>query len=92
MTRGRFLFVTWDAGGNVAPTLALARGLVGRGHAVRILSQGSLRPRAERSVCAFLPFRSELEWDAMNGRAMEEDMSFISVLCEGFEVAEDVVI
>jgi MGT family glycosyltransferase len=91
VTRGRFLFVTSDAGGNVAPTLALARGLVGRGHAVGIISQGSLRPAAERSGCAFRALRSELDWDTMKARAIEDDMSFFSALCGGFEVAEDVV-
>jgi len=32
-----FLFVTWDGGGNVPPTTAIARELVSRGHSVRFV-------------------------------------------------------
>jgi hypothetical protein len=33
---GRFLFVLWDGGGNVAPQLGLAARLRARGHTVRL--------------------------------------------------------
>jgi MGT family glycosyltransferase len=36
------LFVLWEGGGNVAPQLALARGLLERGHEVRVLTEDCL--------------------------------------------------
>src|SRR5215475_15736501 len=44
MASGRFLFVTWDGGGNTAPTYPLVRGLVARGHQVAILGQPDWTP------------------------------------------------
>ena len=35
------LFVTWNGGGNVPPTTAIAQELVGRGHTVRFLGHSS---------------------------------------------------
>ena len=35
---GRYLIVTWDGAGNLAPTLGIARTLVERGHDVRMMS------------------------------------------------------
>lgn len=52
----RFLFATWDGGGNVPPTLALARQLLGRGHSVRVLGPPSLRLRFEGAGCVFTAF------------------------------------
>lgn len=49
----RFLFATWDGGGNVLPTLAIARQLRARGHFVRVLGPRSLRLRVEGAGCAF---------------------------------------
>ena len=49
----RFLFATWDGGGNVPPTLALARQLLGRGHSVRVLGPPSVRLRFEGAGCVF---------------------------------------
>ena len=53
----RFLFATWDGGGNVPPTLALARQLLGRGHSVRVLGPPSLRLRFEGAGCVFTDYR-----------------------------------
>jgi MGT family glycosyltransferase len=49
----RFLFATWDGGGNVPPTLSLARKLIRRGHSVTALGPSWLRPRFETAGCAF---------------------------------------
>jgi MGT family glycosyltransferase len=38
----RFLFAMWDGGGNVPPTLGLARRLLARGHLVRVLGDPTL--------------------------------------------------
>ena len=52
----RFLFATWDGGGNVPPTLALARQLLRRGHSVRVLGPRSLRLRFEGVGCVFVAY------------------------------------
>ena len=52
----RFLFATWDGGGNVPPTLALARQLLRRGHSVRVLGPPSLRLRFAGAGCAFAAY------------------------------------
>jgi MGT family glycosyltransferase len=52
----RFLFATWDGGGNVPPTLALARQLVERGHSVRVLGPPSVRLRFEGAGCVFVAY------------------------------------
>ena len=49
----RFLFVTWDGGGNVPPELALARRLRARGHAVRVLADPTIEPDVRASGCEF---------------------------------------
>lgn len=52
----RFLFVTWDGGGNIPPELAIARRLVARGHEVRVLADPTLAREAELAGCAFSPW------------------------------------
>jgi MGT family glycosyltransferase len=52
----RFLFVMWDGGGNVPPELAVARRLIGRGHAVRVLGDPTLEAEARAAGCAFSPW------------------------------------
>lgn len=54
----RYLFVLWEGGGNVPPQLGLARELVRRGHAVRVLGEDCLRAEVEAAGCAFVPFRT----------------------------------
>src|SRR5947209_9322087 len=52
----RFLFVLWEGGGNVAPQLALARGLVERGHDVRVLTEDCLAEDVGAVGGRFEPF------------------------------------
>jgi MGT family glycosyltransferase len=52
----RFLLATWDGGGNVPPTLALVRKLVGRGHSVTVLGPHWLRPLFETAACGFAAY------------------------------------
>ncbi len=52
----RFLLTCHDAGGTVPPMLALAESLVLAGHDVVILSQPSVRLRAEAAGCTFVAF------------------------------------
>ena len=51
-----FLLTCHDAGGTVPPMLALAESLVLAGHDVVILSQPSVRLRAEAAGCTFVSF------------------------------------
>jgi UDP:flavonoid glycosyltransferase YjiC (YdhE family) len=48
MSGSRYLFVDWEGGGNLPPALTLARGLVERGHHVRVLCD----PADEADVAA----------------------------------------
>jgi MGT family glycosyltransferase len=52
-TPGQFLFAMFQGSGNIPPILAVARGLVARGHCVRIVAGPGLQPdRAPRPVSA----------------------------------------
>jgi MGT family glycosyltransferase len=55
---GRFLFVTWDGGGNVTPFIGLGAQLRDRGHAVRVLAGPSLESRMTGIGLDFTPQRS----------------------------------
>jgi hypothetical protein len=52
----RFLFVTWEGGGNVTPILGLARRLVKRGHSVRVMSDPCNEPEIQAAGCTFTPY------------------------------------
>lgn len=52
----RYLFVTWEGGGNVPPVQGAARRLVQRGHDVRILTEPCLRGPVEDIGARFLAF------------------------------------
>jgi MGT family glycosyltransferase len=57
MTRSlRVLFTLWEGGGNVTPTLEVARKLVARGHRVHVLSDACNRPEAEAVGASFTPW------------------------------------
>jgi MGT family glycosyltransferase len=71
-----FLFATMDFGGNVQPILGLVRKLVANGHAVRVLADRPLRTRIESAGGKFKALPSAVEWDATNGRAVEDNFEF----------------
>jgi len=50
------LFTMWEGGGNVAPTLQVARRLIERGHNVRWLADSSMADEATRVGATFLPW------------------------------------
>lgn len=52
----RFLFVLWEGGGNVPLQLGLAKGLVERGHDVRVLTEDCLTADVAAAGCRFEPF------------------------------------
>jgi UDP:flavonoid glycosyltransferase YjiC (YdhE family) len=55
MTNGRFLFVSFDGGGNTPPTYALARRLLARGHKVTLLGQPAQAEAARTLGATFAP-------------------------------------
>jgi UDP:flavonoid glycosyltransferase YjiC (YdhE family) len=52
----RFLFTHWEGGGNTPPVVALVRGLVQRGHAVRVLGDPCNRAEMEAVGASFVPW------------------------------------
>jgi MGT family glycosyltransferase len=60
----RYLFVTWDGGGNLPPELALARRLVERGHEVRFLGHRSQQAAVEKAGSRFSPYEQAPDCDA----------------------------
>jgi MGT family glycosyltransferase len=88
MAPKRFLFVTWDGGGNFVPATRIARVLAGRSHEVVFTGQRSLARRVESLGFAFHAFERAPEWTA--GRSIEEEgVAFVGLLT-GAETAEDV--
>jgi MGT family glycosyltransferase len=53
----KYLFTTWEGGGNVTPMLEVVRKLVNRGHAVRVMSEGCNRPESEAAGATFIAWR-----------------------------------
>jgi MGT family glycosyltransferase len=84
----RFLFVTWDGGGNFVPALGIASALAARGHAITFTGQRSLAQRVERRGFAFHEFERAPEWTA--GRSIEEEAPAFVGLLSGSDTAEDV--
>jgi UDP:flavonoid glycosyltransferase YjiC (YdhE family) len=84
----RVLFVCHDAGGTVPPVLALAQALGDRGHGAVVLSQPSVRTRAEAVGCAFVPFSTVPDYE--RGVALEEQLEVTVPALSGQEVGEDV--
>jgi len=52
----RYLFAMWDGGGAVAPELGVARGLISRGHEVRVLADPTLRDQVLAIGASFAPW------------------------------------
>ncbi len=67
--RRRFLFVLWDGGGNVPLQLGLAKGLVERGHDVRVLTEDCLVPDVAAAGARFEPLA-----EAPNRASRTEDL------------------
>ena len=49
----RFLFVEWEGGGNLPPSLALVSQLVARGHTVRMLGEPCSQDEIQAAGCTF---------------------------------------
>jgi len=90
---GRFLIVTFAAGGNVPSALGLGRRLRSCGHQVRVLANSSLRGRAEAAGCAFRPLPASCDQDPSRGRALEDEgqWEYWSELLAGVPLAQAVL-
>jgi hypothetical protein len=53
----KFLFITWEGGGNVTPALEAVGKLVARGHKVRVMSEECNRRESEAASATFIPWR-----------------------------------
>jgi UDP:flavonoid glycosyltransferase YjiC (YdhE family) len=62
----RFLIMTWDGAGNLAPTLGIARALVERGHDVRLMGHRTIAERCGDMGTHFVPLSQSELWDAMD--------------------------
>jgi len=74
MTPHRFLFVTWEGGGNVPPILGLARRLVERGHSVRVISDPCNEGEVKAAGCEFTAYsRAPHRSDKSVGSTLAKD-------------------
>ena len=86
----RFLFVTFDAGGNVPPLLGLVRRLVHRGHEVRVLGTSTLAARVTDSGGIFRAFTLARDQGPSPGLTIEDALpELIAFMCS-LELAQDV--
>jgi len=84
----RFLIMTWDGAGNVAPTLGIARTLVERGHDVRLMGHRTIAERCGDAGTRFVPLSQGELWDAMDDpgdfeaeiRLLIDELSFSSTI------------
>ncbi len=87
----RFLIVTWDGAGNLAPTLGIARTLVERGHDVRLLGHRTIAERCGDVGTRFVPLSQGELWDAMDdpGDFEAEIRLLIDELCFSSTIPAD---
>lgn len=89
MSGSHVLFVCHDAGGTIPPVLAVARGLVELGTRVSILSQPSVRRRAEGAGYNFFAFSQLDDYD--RSQPIESQLSRSITALTGTAVGEDVL-
>jgi UDP:flavonoid glycosyltransferase YjiC (YdhE family) len=89
MRAGRFLIVTWEGGGNIAPAIALGYHLNRAGHDVRLLGPHSAAREVNAAGLRFVPYASVPAWP--DGVSLEDDISLLDTLLNGDGVVRDVV-
>ncbi len=75
--RRRFLFVTWDGGGNLPPAIGLARESVAIGHSARFLGHRKQRAYVEAAGLSFHAFEQTPDYDADVPIAPEDFAPFL---------------
>jgi UDP:flavonoid glycosyltransferase YjiC (YdhE family) len=83
----RFLLTGHDAGGTVPPMIAVAEELVRRGHEVSVLSQPSVRARAERAGCSFTAFSSIPDYERR--KSLEDQLEVTVPVITGPAIGDD---
>ncbi len=89
---GRYLIVTWDGAGNLAPTLGITRELIERGHDVRLIGHDTIAERCGDVGARFVPLTQGKGWDAMEDPDdFEAEVKLlIEELCFSSTIARDV--
>ena len=77
-----------DAGGTVPPMLAIAEALIRSGHDVLLLSQPSVRSRAERAGCRFFAFSGIAAYEAR--KPLEDQFALAWPAITGSTIGDDV--
>lgn len=83
-----FLLACHDAGGTVPPVLALTEQLLERGHGVLVLSQPSVRHRAEALGSTFVAFSQIPSYESR--KPIEEQLDVVIPAMTGKTVGDDV--
>jgi UDP:flavonoid glycosyltransferase YjiC (YdhE family) len=89
MMRRRALFVSHDAGGTIPPVLALAEAFVARGDEAIVLSQPSVRTRAEAAGCTFVAATDLPDYERR--RAIEDQIELVARAMTGRTLGDDLV-
>ena len=89
ISRSPVLLTCHDAGGTIPPVLALAEAFVARGSEVVILSQPSVRSRAEAAGCTFVAFTEIGDYKAR--QSLEEQLDVVIPAVTGKTIGDDVV-
>jgi UDP:flavonoid glycosyltransferase YjiC (YdhE family) len=85
---GRFIFTSWDGGGNTTPAFNLARRLMPRGHEVLMLGWPSMATRAADARIPFASYAGVTAWPEGN---LDDDWERVTALLGGDEVEADIV-
>jgi UDP:flavonoid glycosyltransferase YjiC (YdhE family) len=86
------LFVTWDGGGNLTPTLGIAAELTRRHHAVRFLGHAQQRGAIEAAGFEFQPFVHARPWSAIAPNSgFKGTMQLLGVFTDG-GMGEDLLV
>jgi UDP:flavonoid glycosyltransferase YjiC (YdhE family) len=89
ISRSPVLLTCHDAGGTIPPALALAEALIARGNEVVILSQPSVRRRAEAAGCTFVAFSQIGDYEAR--RPLEDQLDVVIPAVIGKTVGDDLL-
>jgi UDP:flavonoid glycosyltransferase YjiC (YdhE family) len=87
----RILFVTFDAGGNFPPVLALGREFARRGHAVTVLGHEQQQMKVEAAGLAFIAYRNSPPWSSSRQKSTSSGLLGYLKLFTSPALVEDAV-
>jgi len=85
----RVLFVSHDAGGTIPPMLAIAGAFVARDDDVFVLSQPSVRTRAEAAGCTYIRPADLPDYEPR--RAIEDQLDLAALAITGQQLGDDLI-